>query len=74
MSVPKIKTSASKRNMRRSHHALKPKSGSSCPNCGTRKHSHTVCDACGHYKGRQVMAPTQAELSFDESFEPSAES
>ncbi len=57
MPVPKYRTSASKRNMRRSHHGLKAKGISYCPNCGETKLPHTVCAACGHYKGKQVMEP-----------------
>ena len=34
MAVPKKKTSKSRRNMRRSHHALKPSVYTECPNCG----------------------------------------
>ncbi|WP_085784018.1 50S ribosomal protein L32 [Candidatus Nucleicultrix amoebiphila] len=55
MAVPKKKTSKSRRDMRRSHHAIKPALASECPNCGERKLSHHVCVKCGHYRGRQVM-------------------
>jgi len=54
MAVPKRKTSPSKRNMRRSHHALKVQAHSECPNCGELKRPHHVCPACGHYDGREV--------------------
>ena len=37
MAVPKRKTSPSKRNMRRSHHALDVPSFQECPNCGELK-------------------------------------
>lgn len=56
MAVPKFRTSASKRNMRRSHHALKPMSLSSCPNCKEPKINHTVCLKCGFYRGEQRVA------------------
>jgi large subunit ribosomal protein L32 len=55
MAVPKRKTSPSKRNMRRSHHALKPAANVECPNCGELKRPHHVCSACGHYDGREVV-------------------
>ena len=69
MAVPKYKTSQSKRDMRRSHHALKPTRGSTCPNCGEVKHSHSVCEACGHYRGKQVIEPRHASADFGESFD-----
>ena len=43
MAVPKRKTSPSKRNMRRSHHALKPAAFQECPNCGD-------------YNGREIVS------------------
>lgn len=60
MAVPKKKTSKSKRNMRRSHHALKPVGTVECGNCGEPKLSHHVCDSCGHYDGRAVVAQSVA--------------
>lgn len=54
MAVPKKKVSKSRRNMRRSHHALKSTSAIECPNCGELKRPHHVCSACGHYDGREV--------------------
>ena len=56
MAVPKKKTSKSRRNMRRSHDALKPVASIECPNCGEQKLPHHVCGSCGHYDGREVMA------------------
>jgi large subunit ribosomal protein L32 len=54
MAVPKRKTSPSRRNMRRSHHRLKPEAQVECKNCGELKRPHHVCPACGHYDGRVV--------------------
>jgi large subunit ribosomal protein L32 len=56
MAVPKKKTSKSRRNMRRSHHHLKPSSYVECSHCGEMKRPHHVCAACGHYDGREVVA------------------
>lgn len=56
MAVPKKKTSPSRRNMRRSHHALSPVNSGECNNCGARKLPHHVCPSCGYYKGRPVVA------------------
>jgi large subunit ribosomal protein L32 len=55
MAVPKKKTSKSRRDMRRSHHALKPVARVECPNCGEVKRPHHVCPSCGHYRGREVV-------------------
>ena len=57
MAVPKFRTSASKRDKRRAHHALKAKSLAYCPSCGEAKLSHTVCKNCGSYNGKVVMQP-----------------
>ena len=54
--VPKRKTSPSKRNMRSSHHALKPVQFQECPNCGELKLPHNLCSACGHYNGREIVS------------------
>ncbi len=56
MAVPKRKTSPSRRNMRRSHDALKPVAYSECSNCGEQKRPHHVCSHCGHYDGREVVS------------------
>ncbi len=40
---------------RRSHHALKGAAFSKCSHCGTLRPPHTVCTACGHYRGRKVL-------------------
>ena len=75
MPVPKYRTSASKRDMRRSHHALKAPSLSICPNCDEIKQPHTVCSACGHYKGRQVLEVKSAETEWNgEGIENQADS
>ena len=47
-------TSGHTRN-RRSHHALKAKQLTKCPDCGVLAESHKVCDVCGKYKGRQII-------------------
>lgn len=54
MAVPKKKTSRSRRNMRRAHDALKAPAAVECKNCGEMKRPHHVCQACGHYDGREV--------------------
>ncbi|PZU45492.1 MAG: 50S ribosomal protein L32 [Sphingomonas sp.] len=56
MAVPKRKTSPSRRNMRRSHHALVAVQPQECNNCGELKLNHHICPACGFYDGREVIA------------------
>jgi large subunit ribosomal protein L32 len=60
MAVPKKKTSQSRRNMRRSHEALKTSAHTECPNCGELKRPHHLCAACGYYDGREVVAAKTA--------------
>jgi len=56
MAVPKKKISKSRRNMRRAHHALGKATYVECPNCGEMMRPHHVCQACGQYRGREVVA------------------
>lgn len=53
MAVPKKKTSKSKRNMRRSHHNLKPISVMEDPTTGELKRPHHL-SLDGYYNGRRV--------------------
>ncbi len=55
MAVPKKKTSKSKRNQRRSHHALKSVNVSVDPTTGEFKRSHHISLKDGYYNGRQVI-------------------
>ncbi len=55
MIVPKRRTSKSRRNKRRSHHALAAPSTSVCPSCGGPKAPHRICGQCGVYRDRTVI-------------------
>lgn len=55
MAVPKRRTTRSRRDMRRSHHALPTPSRSACPRCGEPRLPHRVCSNCGTYRGREVI-------------------
>jgi large subunit ribosomal protein L32 len=59
MAVPKRKTSPSRRNMRRSHHALGPNSFVEDKDTGELRRPHHVDLKTGLYKGRQVIEPKQ---------------
>lgn len=54
MAVPKRKTSPSRRNMRRSHHALKSTTVAEDKTTGEQKRPHHVSPD-GYYNGRQVI-------------------
>ena len=54
MAVPKRKTSKSKRNMRRSHHALKGTNPVENSTTGEYTLSHHISPD-GYYRGRQVI-------------------
>lgn len=55
MAVPKKKISKSRRDMRRSHIALKTVNVVACPTCGEPHLPHNMCNACGTYNGRQIL-------------------
>jgi large subunit ribosomal protein L32 len=55
MAVPKKKTSKSRRNMRRSHHALKPTNVLEDKHTGEIGRPHHVCRKTGMYKGVQII-------------------
>ena len=65
MAVPKVRTSKSRRNTRRSHHALTAANFFVCGNCGSSKLPHRVCLSCGHYKGKVVLK-TKIKSADDE--------
>ncbi|MCC6491380.1 MAG: 50S ribosomal protein L32 [Candidatus Hydrogenedentes bacterium] len=56
MPVPKRRTGKTRKNTRRSHHALSKRIFSDCPSCGERIMPHRVCPKCGHYKDRLVVS------------------
>ena len=61
MAVPKKRTGHSAQGHRRSNwKALKPET-TKCPNCGATVLTHTVCTACGTYKGQPVSLKDRKE-------------
>lgn len=56
MAVPKRKTSKSKRNMRRSHHALTAVNWTEDATTGEAVRRHHVDLKTGMYRGRQVIS------------------
>lgn len=65
MAVPKSKITRSKRGMRRAHDALKGVNTTECANCGELKLPHHVCNSCGFYASKEILATTD-EVDIDE--------
>lgn len=55
MAVPKQRHTKSRRNKRRSHHALGKKRLFACPKCGEPVLPHHLCQNCGTYAGKEVI-------------------
>ncbi len=55
MAVPKQRHTKSRRNKRRSHHALKEQGLSLCPKCGAEVLPHRLCQNCGTYAGKEII-------------------
>lgn len=56
MAVPKKRSSRSVRDMRRAHHAIEATAAVElCPGCGEPKLRHRMCEACGQYRGMQIV-------------------
>ena len=54
MAVPKKRTGHSAQGKRRSNWKATKPATTKCPNCGETVLAHTVCTACGSYKGKVV--------------------
>ena len=54
MAVPKKRTGHSAQGKRRSNWKATKPALTTCPNCGQKVLAHTVCTACGTYKGKAV--------------------
>ncbi len=57
MAVPKKKTSRMRRNMRRSHDALKAENVVADKETGNLRRSHHIDLESGMYRGRQILTP-----------------
>lgn len=65
MAVPKKKTSTSRRDMRRSHHALTAPNVIEDKDTGEFRRSHHVDLKTGMYRGRQVIVQKESAPAED---------
>ncbi len=66
MAVPKKRTGHSAQGKRRSNWKATKPTLTTCPNCGQAVLAHTVCTACGTYKGKPVRLKDQAAAAAAE--------
>jgi large subunit ribosomal protein L32 len=57
MALPKTRYAHARQGERRAHLAIKRIQLVECSQCHQPKRPHFVCDFCGTYDGRQVIAP-----------------
>lgn len=55
MPAPKQRHTKSRRNKRRSHHALRRQALSVCPKCAAPVLPHHLCANCGTYAGHELV-------------------
>lgn len=60
MAVPKKRTGHSAQGSRRANWKATKPATTKCPNCGETVLTHTVCTACGTYKGQPVRLADKA--------------
>ncbi|MBU8901679.1 MAG: 50S ribosomal protein L32 [Victivallales bacterium] len=56
MAVPKRKTSKMKKRHRKAANRYKGVQVNLCPSCEAPIVPHRACEACGEYKGKQVIS------------------
>ena len=66
MAVPKKRTGHSAQGKRRSNWKATKPTLTTCPNCGQAVLAHTVCTACGTYKGKAVSNKGVVETPVEE--------
>ena len=66
MAVPKKRTGHSAQGKRRANWKASKPATTKCPNCGETVLAHTVCTACGYYKGKPVSKKMSAAPVVEE--------
>jgi len=56
MAVPRNKLSKARKNSRRANWKLSAPTLIECPQCHKPKLPHRVCEECGYYKNKEVVA------------------
>lgn len=64
MAVPKKRTGHSAQGSRRANWKATKPTTTKCPNCGATVLAHTVCTACGTYKGQPVKLADKAAAAL----------
>jgi large subunit ribosomal protein L32 len=59
MAVPRNRLSNARKNSKRAHHAKKPKQMAKCSKCNEPKLPHHICQKCGSYGDRVVIAQSE---------------
>ncbi len=72
MAVPKKRTGHSAQGKRRSNWKATRPEVTTCPNCGATVLTHTVCTACGTYKGKAVRLKDKVEEAKAAEKKPAA--
>lgn len=54
--VPFRKTSKTRKRMRRTHYKISEAGTTTCSKCGATIRPHRVCENCGTYKGKEIIA------------------
>ena len=66
MAVPKKRTGHRAQGKRRSNWKATKPTTTKCPNCGAVALAHTVCTACGQYKGKVVSRKAEGFVEATE--------
>lgn len=56
MAVPQRKTNQARKRKRRAHDAVRPIRHNKCTRCNSLTLPHSICDVCGTYRGRALLA------------------
>ncbi len=61
MAVPKGKQSKRRTNTRFANYKASAPQLMECPHCHKKKVAHKVCDNCGYYDGKEVVAQEESK-------------